>query len=730
MLTIALGIGVYLIATTTLISKDGMSYIGYAKGLEISPLQVIRDSTGYAPRLYTPGYPFLILMIHKLTALFANTTTLASWIYSAQITALLCRIFALIPLYFIGKELVGGKQSFLAMLVLVILPYPARYGSDAIRAWPHILFLATGFLFLIWAAKYKKWMMFGAVGLIAAMGYIVRPVCAQLLLYSTMWITFSLLLPKHKSRISRTKLLGGLALLIIGFTVVAGPYMKARGEILPNRFKQIIKYFVLNSQENNIHQPETFIPTHLEYTAGLSIQKDNVSKALIALISRISDSLMYYFMPALFIGMYYYFRRKPKNEAMFFIAAFFLTNVAMVILRYCMHPDLSKRYILPLIAFTIFFVPLGLQILGRIIDGLLCKTVCKNDISEEGAKKWFLILLVIGLIICLPKLLRPLHSDKNGYRLAANWLKENTTKEDVIIVPDKRITFYAERKGSEYNSYNATLIPLSTTYFVKKTEGDTFLSDIKKYSSLKGLVGYWSANNGTLDYSIYHNNAKAHGSVTYATSKYGQAFNLIADANSYIDCGNNPILNPTDSVTVSAWICPVTSSKGSIVTKNGPYSMEFCADRKIRAGIYAGSQPSWTFVTSESTLSLNTWYHIVMTYDGSYINIYIDGQANGIPTAKSGNMPIIKTPVYIGYGLPGFDHYFDGLIDEVMIFNTALQLDKIKAINEMVKSKTVPTFGTNVNTYPIFDFWKVEKKYSLWMDGQKKKKKLCIYKIE
>jgi hypothetical protein len=60
-------------------------------------------------------------------------------------------------------------------------------------------------------------------------------------------------------------------------------------------------------------------------------------------------------------------------------------------------------------------------------------------------------LLVIGIVICVPKLFRPIRIEKKGYRLAAEWLKENTTKEDVIAVPDIRISFYAERKGvSQY----------------------------------------------------------------------------------------------------------------------------------------------------------------------------------------------------------------------------------------------------------------------------------------
>ena len=119
-----------------------------------------------------------------------------------------------------------------------------------------------------------------------------------------------------------------------------------------------------------------------------------------------------------------------------------------------------------------------------------------------------------------------------------------------------------------------------------------------------------------------------------------------------------------------------------------------------------------------------------MTYDGTHINIYINGKIDGTPAVKSGNMVTGGSPVYIGYGASGLDHYFSGLIDEVMLFNTALQPDQIEALNEMVESKAIPMFGDNTNAYPIFDCWKkIKREYSLGIDKQKKKR-LCIYKIE
>jgi len=163
LLAIALAIGVYLVATTVLISKDGIFYIERAQKFSSDPIGIIKA--------HPPGYPFLILVAHKCAALFADDSSVFTWIYSAQSVTLLCRLLAIIPLYFIGKLLVGGKNSFWAILILIFLPFPTRIVCDVLREWPHLLFLATGLLFLMWGSREGIWWMFAIAGLVGGLGH-------------------------------------------------------------------------------------------------------------------------------------------------------------------------------------------------------------------------------------------------------------------------------------------------------------------------------------------------------------------------------------------------------------------------------------------------------------------------------------------------------------------------------------------------------------------------------
>ena len=75
--------------------------------------------------------------------------------------------------------------------------------------------------------------------------------------------------------------------------------------------------------------------------------------------------------------------------------------------------------------------------------------------------------MVVGISICAAKLIRitPLRWEKQGYRDAAEWLSKNTALTDIIAVPDKRIVFYAERKGLMI--YDDGVIPDQANYAVR-----------------------------------------------------------------------------------------------------------------------------------------------------------------------------------------------------------------------------------------------------------------------
>ena len=432
LISVAAIIGIYLIATTVLISKDGVFYIERAQQFASNPFKIIKA--------HPPGYPFMILMAHKFVALFTNSTSNQTWIYSAQAITLLCRLLSLIPLYFIGKLLVGPRNSFWAILILIFLPFPAKAVCDVVREWPYLLFLSIGFLFLLWAIKCGKWWAFGIVGFSCSLGYLIRNEGAQLIVYGSIWVAISIFRPKLW-KVSRLKNILALLLLLIGFAIPAVPYMKCSGKILPYHFNCVIKAFSLNNLPEKTDASQVKI-VHPNYNTA-EIVTPKLLKALSDIFRAIGKNLMWFFMLPLIIGLYYRFRGQATKEERFLITAFVIMSVVMMCFRYCYKlPVISKRWTFPLVSFTVFYIPIGFRILAR--------WLCRCDPKKSSF--WFHLLVVIGIAICIGKLTRisPLRWEKQGYIEASQWLKDNSRPQDIIAVPDRRFYFYAERKGFVY----------------------------------------------------------------------------------------------------------------------------------------------------------------------------------------------------------------------------------------------------------------------------------------
>jgi len=451
LMLLAIFLGIYMISTTVMISKDGTFYIDQAQQLAQHPIKVIQR--------HPPGYPFLILVAHKFTTLFNATPSVFTWIYSAQGAALLCRVLAIIPLYFIGKLLVGGKNSFWAMLILTFLPSSTKFVCDAVREWPYLLFLATGFLFLLWGARYGKFWAMGLVGLSSGVGYLIRPESLQLVLYSLLWIVVSLLRPRLWG-VSRWKSFIALAMLLIGFAIPAGPYIKCTGEIPPKTVKRIVKSLSFEASSDKTDEPKVSdISSNYKVAA---VMPGKVLKALDEILNKFGENLMWFFLPALIIGLYYQLRGRAGPAEIFLITTFILVSVTMMVLRFCyIHPIASKRWSLPVVTFTIFYIPVGLGVAENWL-----KTKLPTNRQLWGRQiSWFLILLLIGLALCVPKMLRPIRREKQGYLDATAWLEENSKPKDFIATFDRRIAFYAERTSH-------TVIIRRTRFLVKIFNAD------------------------------------------------------------------------------------------------------------------------------------------------------------------------------------------------------------------------------------------------------------------
>ena len=200
-------------------------------------------------------------------------------------------------------------------------------------------------------------------------------------------------------------------------------------------------------------------------------------------------------------------------------------------------------------------------------------------------------------------------------------------------------------------------------------------------------VGVWNFDEGegttAKDLSGYNN----HGTLTnfnFDSSGWttetptGQGYALRFDGvNDYVNLGNNPILNPKEEITLSAWIKKYSNSSGGIVFRNASYLFNMDGNRVYFNYYDTGWNNS---VLSNSNLFLNKWHHVVTTYSKNTgkVKIYLDGNKDKEQEVNSNDMHSSNNNNIIG--LAWTNWIFNGLIDEVRIYNTALTSTQIQSL--------------------------------------------------
>jgi hypothetical protein len=233
-----------------------------------------------------------------------------------------------------------------------------------------------------------------------------------------------------------------------------------------------------------------------------------------------------------------------------------------------------------------------------------------------------------------------------------------------------------------------------------------------------GLVSWWPGD-GNADDITGSNDGTLKNGATFARGMVGQAFS-IDGIDDFVKVPHHASQNLQNALTIDGWVmikgpcewlnCIVVMKQQGVT---GP-----CCDH-LRYGLLVLDDPLYGSDNGKAVLSLNTgvwedvvfsttilehdrWYHLAGTYDGSVAQLYVNGVLeNTVP--KTG--PVLAStagPLFIGrdQGEDGFGggEFFNGLIDEVEIYNRALTAEEIQAIYDVGSAgKCKPAVGGTVS---------------------------------
>jgi hypothetical protein len=206
------------------------------------------------------------------------------------------------------------------------------------------------------------------------------------------------------------------------------------------------------------------------------------------------------------------------------------------------------------------------------------------------------------------------------------------------------------------------------------------------------------------DFSGNGNNGTVSGATVNSSGKFGGAYSFNG-VSQYIDVGDKSNLEGTPQITISAWINPSSVASGykTIVSKEGVFFFRKTASgAKMESIKFTGLTPA--ILTSNADLVANKWQHVVMTYNGTALAFYYNGQFDS-SLAATGVLDSSTSPVQIGKHSTSTD-YYSGSIDEIAIWNRSLTSSEISRIYNVTKDYH-PNFdltGISPGTYR----WNVE----------------------
>jgi uncharacterized repeat protein (TIGR01451 family) len=202
------------------------------------------------------------------------------------------------------------------------------------------------------------------------------------------------------------------------------------------------------------------------------------------------------------------------------------------------------------------------------------------------------------------------------------------------------------------------------------------------------MVAWWSGDDTPRDIAA-GNNGTLNGGMGYAAGKVLNGFSLDG-TDDYVSAPDSVGLSPTGAVTIDAWVNPdtlvadangrtIVSKYDSATAGESSYLLRMINGGQILFAVY-GPGGEIRSVLTPGSISTGLFTHVAATFDAStdVLKIYLNGADTAAPVV--GGSTLITsisdstTPVRIGALKEGasLGGFFDGVIDEVEIFNVVL----------------------------------------------------------
>jgi len=222
-------------------------------------------------------------------------------------------------------------------------------------------------------------------------------------------------------------------------------------------------------------------------------------------------------------------------------------------------------------------------------------------------------------------------------------------------------------------------------------------------SLTEGLVAYYPMEKGQGEVLLdgaTGNHGQINGATWNDSGQVGSDALSFDGTDDYVNLGQQ--IEVENVRTLSCWAKKTSADTAEDIIQfdSGRISISYetQASDGFEINIYDGS--SYGVITSGVTTQ-NTWIHLLLTYDGSTAEFYVDGASQG--TVSTGLQTNNESDDAIGSDPTNTSLSFQGQIDDVRIYDRALSQPEIKALYNLtspsgykVRERDVPSARPDV----------------------------------
>lgn len=206
-----------------------------------------------------------------------------------------------------------------------------------------------------------------------------------------------------------------------------------------------------------------------------------------------------------------------------------------------------------------------------------------------------------------------------------------------------------------------------------------------------GLLAFYSLEEDAAntdvsdDVGSYDATSSTNTSNLSATGLVGDAFDFTAASSESVDCGDIAIFK-NSSYSINFWV-KTTAASGRLISEGAsasanPYYRIFLETGKVKVALRDSGGSTDVETITGSAVNDGDWHMVTAVQDGgSSFQFYLDGSSSGSEdTSSNPTDDTDKTVLAAGYSNGSYESYYDGLLDQVAIYNIALSQAQITAL--------------------------------------------------